>query len=448
VRRFLKAQNGTYRFGNYLEDRTMPRLVHSSPKYRKHKASGQAVVTISGRDHYLGLYRSKASRREYDRLVGEWLARDRQPLLRDADGLTVAELAARYLAFASKKYVRQGQPTAEQHHIRTALRHLLRPYDNHLAADFSPMCLKVVRQSMIESGWARNYVNSQVGVLVRMFKWAVTERLLPASVHASLDLVDGLRRGESAARETAKRSGIDDTTVAATLPHLSPTVRAMIELQRATGARPGEICVLRPCDIDRSGQVWEYRPMQHKGQLHDRDRCIYIGPNGQAILRPFLLRPADAFCFSPVESVGWHRAERHDARTTPESCGNAIGTNRKRRPKRLPRGKYDVASYPRAIHRACDEAFQPANELAKRSSETTEAWLARLTDPQRAELRRWQSAHRWSPHQLRHTMATRVRKEFDIEAAKAVLGHSATNVTGIYAEVDRCRAIEVAKAIG
>ena len=45
-------------------------------------------------------------------------------------------------------------------------------------------------------------------------------------------------------------------------------------------------------------------------------------------------------------------------------------------------------------------------------------------------------------------MATRVRKEFDIEAAKAVLGHAATNVTGIYAEVDRQRAIEVARRIG
>ena len=32
----------------------MPTLKHSVPKYRKHRASGQAVVTISGHDHYLG----------------------------------------------------------------------------------------------------------------------------------------------------------------------------------------------------------------------------------------------------------------------------------------------------------------------------------------------------------------------------------------------------------
>ena len=50
----------------------MPRLVHRNPKYRKHRASGQAVVTIDGRDHYLGPYGTKASHNEFDRLIGEW----------------------------------------------------------------------------------------------------------------------------------------------------------------------------------------------------------------------------------------------------------------------------------------------------------------------------------------------------------------------------------------
>ena len=51
----------------------MPRLTRTTPKYRRHKASGQAVVTIEGRDHYLGPWRTKASTIEYDRLIGEWL---------------------------------------------------------------------------------------------------------------------------------------------------------------------------------------------------------------------------------------------------------------------------------------------------------------------------------------------------------------------------------------
>ena len=52
----------------------MPRLTRSVPKYQRHKASGQAVVTIEGRDHYLGPWPSML---EYDRLIGQWLAREK-----------------------------------------------------------------------------------------------------------------------------------------------------------------------------------------------------------------------------------------------------------------------------------------------------------------------------------------------------------------------------------
>ena len=52
----------------------MPTLISSVPKYRKHKATGQAIVTIQGRDFYLGPHGTKASKLEYDRLIGEWLA--------------------------------------------------------------------------------------------------------------------------------------------------------------------------------------------------------------------------------------------------------------------------------------------------------------------------------------------------------------------------------------
>ena len=55
----------------------MPRLLHSLPRYRHHKATGQAVVTVFGKDRYLGPWQSKASRAEYDRLIAEWLAAGR-----------------------------------------------------------------------------------------------------------------------------------------------------------------------------------------------------------------------------------------------------------------------------------------------------------------------------------------------------------------------------------
>ena len=67
----------------------MPRLIHSVPRYRLHRASGQAVVTIDGRDHYLGVWKSTASKIEYDRLVGEWPSKWPLPCARGGGEETV-----------------------------------------------------------------------------------------------------------------------------------------------------------------------------------------------------------------------------------------------------------------------------------------------------------------------------------------------------------------------
>jgi hypothetical protein len=107
----------------------MPRLNDSLPKYRKHRATGQAVVTLSGRDFYRGSHATRASRREYDRLIGEWLACGRQPLHTSPDQLSVAELRLRYYKYAQGRYMKDGQPTGELAGIKSALRFVRQPFD-------------------------------------------------------------------------------------------------------------------------------------------------------------------------------------------------------------------------------------------------------------------------------------------------------------------------------
>ena len=51
-----------------------------------------------------------------------------------------------------------------------------------------------------------------------------------------------------------------EALVEATIPYLPPIVADMVKIQRLTGCRPGEVCQLRPMDLDRSGEVWTYRP--------------------------------------------------------------------------------------------------------------------------------------------------------------------------------------------
>jgi hypothetical protein len=157
----------------------MPKLTNIGTKSRCHKQSGQAIVAVNGRDFLLGPWRSKASRIKYDRLIFEWLSRDRQPLFDTRSDLTIAEVASRYWSYASKKHVRGGKPKAKYFKIKTAMRHLLRLYPDHAAAEYAPPHLKVVRQSMIDAGWARTYVNLPVGFIVRMFKWAACDVLIP-----------------------------------------------------------------------------------------------------------------------------------------------------------------------------------------------------------------------------------------------------------------------------
>ena len=52
------------------------------------------------------------------------------------------------------------------------------------------------------------------------------------------------------------------------------------------------------------------------------------------------------------------------------------------------------------------------------------------------------------PHQLRHTAATRIRKELGLDAARAVLGHRNLKITDDYAELDEALAGKAAMKLG
>ena len=418
----------------------MPRLSHVLPKYRKHRSSGQAVVTLSGRDYYLGPHGTNASKTEYDRLIREWLAVGRNPLHVGSDVITVMELAARYWRFAKGYYRKDGRCTGVTPTIKCALKYLKESYGKQPAAEFGPLALKAIRQRMVDENLSRRYINGHVDRIRRMFNWGVEEQLIPASTHNALMAVGGLRRGRSEARETSPVLPVDDATVDATLPHLPDIVADMVRVQRLTGMRPNEVCLLRPCDLDQSGEVWTFRPHSHKTEHHERQRVVCIGPKGQDILLRYLARDAQAYCFRPCDSEAKRKAKRHSERSTPLSCGNVPGSNRKRKPKRLAGECYTTASYRRAIHRACDKAF-PHPKLGHKMR-------SKFTDTEKRDLQKWQSEKRWSPNQLRHSAATEVRREFGLEAAQVILGHSQANTTEIYAERDLAKGLEVARQIG
>jgi len=273
-----------------------------------------------------------------------------------------------------------------------------------------------------------------------MFKWAVADELVPPAVLQGLQAVAGLRSGRGGVKETGPVRPVPPERVAAVLPFVSAPVRAMIQLQDLTGMRPGEVMSLRTVDLDRSGEVWVYRPARHKTQHRGFSRAIPIGPKAQTILTPWIKDDApQAYVFSPAEAVALRNAEARRRRKSPMTPSQAA-RRPKARPQRRPRDRYDERTYHTAIERACDRAF-PHPVLS-------EIGPAELTDDQRAELKVWRKAHRWHPNRLRHSAATRIRKAFDLEAAQVVLGHAKADVTQVYAERDLGRAVEVMRQIG
>lgn len=434
----------------------MPRLTHKVPSYRHHRASGQAAVTLNGRDHYLGPHGSPESREAYNRVLQEWLSNNRLTPLQPEVAITntaIDDLIVAFWHHAETYYVKDGQPTRELQALRYSLRPLAELYGSTSVNDFGPRRLKAVRQKMIDNNLARTLINKRVVRIRHVFKWGVENEIVIPSVLDGLKAVAPLKRGRCNVRESAPVKPVPVEQLDAVKPYLSRQIRAMVELQILTGMRPGEVLQMRCGEIDNTEPIWTYHPDSHKTEHHGHERSIFIGPQAQKVLMPLLNRSPDEYMFNPREAEAERRMRLSGKRKTPLSCGNRPGTNRKRHPGRRPRTRYDGDSYRRAIYNACDKAFPAPEPLCRKVAqdgkrETLKAWKNRLTTEQHEQLKAWQKAHRWHPHQLRHNAATYLRKEFGIEAARVVLGHKSAGVTEIYAELDRMKAAEIMGKVG
>lgn len=200
------------------------------PSLRHHKPTNQAVVTLSGRDVYLGTYGTTEAQRRYEAAVAEWLAGGRvaPPSKSKPDsGPTVAEALVPYYVHIDAYYRRKdGTPTGEAENIRNAIGYLRALYDHFPARDFGPLQLKAVRQRMLEARpkdkpLCRTGVNRRVGMIVRFFKWAAAEGLVPTSVWMGLKAVEGLKRGRW---KPLRRSRSSRSRTPSSTPH-SPTSR-------------------------------------------------------------------------------------------------------------------------------------------------------------------------------------------------------------------------------
>jgi hypothetical protein len=201
----------------------MPNTRKQLPKYCRHKTSGRAFVRIGGKMHYLGKYGSQASRREYDRIIAEFVANGRQAAC-DPNEILVEDLIAQFLEYINREvdYVANTR-----NRINRTLKLLNELYGQSPASAFSPMALKTLRQRWVENGIARETVNQHIGIVKQVFCWGCEEEIVPTEVAGALQMVKLLQRGRTSAKEYKEIKPVDDAIVEKTLPYLKLPVRDM-----------------------------------------------------------------------------------------------------------------------------------------------------------------------------------------------------------------------------
>lgn len=275
----------------------MTRKRSSLPAYLLHSPSGQARCRIDGKDIYLGLYGSESSRIRYGQLVAKLAggmsvdpladSNRKGPPRNDSEadpGPTVGELCLAFLRYAEGHYVKNGQPTSQLHVVKGTVRPLNELYGLTPAKDFGPLAMKAVRVKMIELGWTRGTVNASMGRIRRIFKHAVENELIDASILQRLQCVAPLLAGRTEAHDNAPRTAVEPADIEAVQKLVSPLVRDLIDVQRLTGARSGELLVLTSGAICRTGEVWTAVLRDHKTLHHGKSRILHFGPQSQLIL--------------------------------------------------------------------------------------------------------------------------------------------------------------------
>jgi len=361
---------------------------------------------------------------------------------------TIGEILAAYVPYA-KEYYKENR-TYEQ--VVQLCRLLRQSHERTPAVSFGPEQLHQLRNAWIIGGWGRKHTNDMVTRLVALFRWAAEKSASPKStlcvplhVWQTLKTVRGLPKGRPLfTYEGSVIQGddsepiiplegkipppVDDRSVTRTLPHLPLVPADMVRFQLATGCRPGEVCSLRPCDIDQSGEVWLYRPAQYKTILVEEDdgRVIALGKVARSILSPYLDRLDTSPCFSPRDSEKLRRKRASQNRVTPLQYGNRSGTNRVEKPKRKAGTAYTVTAYNKAIRRAIDKA----NAQAKASDQI----------------------EHWTANQLRKAYALKIRYQegLGLDHSQVVLGHKqrATTERWYARNQAHVKAIEVAQKMG
>lgn len=398
----------------------MPRPKSAIPQPLIHAASNRLYVRFTDgngkrRQVYFGDASDPSAYEAYQRWVAEAVktgGRTKPSKAPSAEpGIYVLwELIDAFLKHAANRYRKRGEFTSTAHGIQRACQLLIDSGDdiNTAVKSFGPRRLRLYQEYLASLDLSQVTINRYVTYIRRMFSWAAEQELIEPEQVYKLRAVPGVRAGVpvgssgTAPRRTEPRDAVPLSDIKAVFPAVTRGVRAMIRMQLLTGARPGEICGMRVGDVaehpqDTSCMVYTVRPEFDKVAHHDKTSPtrVFLGPRASRLFRVLARgRSSEEFLFSPTWSYADHRRR-----------AAVKGTRRSANAVRKPRGKqdrYTVAGYRRAIARACEVV----------------------------------GCVSWSPHQLRHTRASKLAAEAGVVVARDLLSHTDLQVTNRYVHAD------------
>ena len=259
----------------------MPRK--PSFEYSLHRGSGQAYVRVQGKAVYLGKYGTHESRVRHRNIVSSALAQ--RTALDAARPLSMGELCELFLKGVVTDYGAKSWKYGIAHLVAVAV---CERFAGLEAAVFGPKALQEVQQAWLSKGkLCRGGVNRRTRFVVAMFKWAVSEELLPPASWQALLTVRPIRRGKGF--DNPPREAADSAAVDTVIKHLAENgnegAAHCVAFIRATGCRPGEAYRATPADFRLSDATPVYIAREHKNSHRGMERVIALNPAAVAAVR-------------------------------------------------------------------------------------------------------------------------------------------------------------------
>ena len=273
------------------------------PQMHHHRASDKARVYFKGKHIYLGEWGSPAAQIAYQNFLRQ-IDEINAPIMKGG-GLPVCVAIGKFLDHA-KEYYAGGH---EVENLRSTLRVFNEYYEWQPITEIGPLKIMDMMQAMAKQEVSRYRINRLLGHIKRLMDWLVSRELIGSEKLAAIKSVKSLKAGRTSAKEMTPVPAVPIAVVEQTLKAIRKPLCDMIQIQLLTAMRPQEVCNLNFDEIDQAKAVWIYSPAKHKTSYRGHKRQILIGPEAQALLRPYSFLPKDKPIFYTT------KAEPFDAGT-------------------------------------------------------------------------------------------------------------------------------------